>query len=81
MFKDIRLTAMLDEFGEIKTELIKKNENEFEIAENEYVQGSIIIKNYDKSYVINACSIDVMYGDMNIIKPFETSVFKLNINK
>ena len=26
-------------------------------------------------------SIDVMYGDMNIIKPFETSVFKLNINK
>jgi len=59
VFKEIRLTAMLDEFGEIKTELIKKNENEFKIAENEYVKGSIIIKNYDKSCVINAC-IDIV---------------------
>ena len=55
MFKEIRLTAMLDEFGEIKTELIKKNETEFEIAENEYVKGGLSVKAYGNSYVVSAC--------------------------
>ncbi len=55
MFKNIKLTVVLDEFGEITTELVPKNESEFEIAENEYVRGSITLKKFEKSCIINAC--------------------------
>lgn len=55
VLKSIKLKAVLDEFGEIQAELVKKNEAEFEIAENEYVKGSITIKKTEKSCIINAC--------------------------
>lgn len=54
MFKSIKLSVLLDEFGKIELNMLKKSSFEFEIEENEYVQGSIFIKKTDDSYIIKS---------------------------
>ena len=56
MFKSIKLSVFLDEFGKIELNMSKKNNLEFEIEGNDYVEGSISIKQTEGSYIIK-CDI------------------------
>ena len=51
MFKSVKLSVLLDEFGKIELNVSKKNELEFEIEKNEYVEGSLYLKETDGSYM------------------------------
>ncbi len=56
MFKSIKISALLDEFGKIELNMSKKNDLEFEIEKNDYVEGSIFVKKTEDSYIIK-CDI------------------------
>ena len=71
MFKSVKLSVLLDEFGKIELNVSKKNELEFEIEKNEYVEGNLYLKETDGSYIVK-CDISTIAYPYDYFRCFDT---------